>query len=57
MLKEEFNRSHPVMQLLSAAGYFAIARFDDPAAVLAFVPPGAGNLWISVTMMNKGAAQ
>lgn len=32
-------RAHPVMQLLSAAGYFAIARFDDPAAVLARPKP------------------
>ncbi len=31
--------AHPVMQLLSAAGYFAIARFDDPAAVLARPEP------------------
>jgi tetratricopeptide (TPR) repeat protein len=29
--------AHPVMQLLSAAGYFAIARFDDPAAVLPYL--------------------
>lgn len=31
--------AHPIMQLLSAAGYFAIARFDDPAAVLARPEP------------------
>lgn len=31
--------AEPVMQLLSAAGYFAIARFDDPAAVLARPEP------------------
>lgn len=29
----------------------------DPAAVTSFVPPGAGNFWITVTMLNKGAAQ
>ena len=33
------EKAHPVMQLLSAAGYFAIARFDDPAAVLARPKP------------------
>ena len=33
------DKAHPVMQLLSAAGYFAIARFDDPAAVLARPEP------------------
>lgn len=31
---ETQEKAHPVMQLLSAAGYFAIARFDDPKAVL-----------------------
>ena len=29
----------PAAQLLSAAGYFAMARFDDPAAVLALPEP------------------
>ena len=29
----------PVMQLLSAAGYFALARFDDPASTLALSEP------------------
>lgn len=29
----------PAAQLLSAAGYFALARFDDPAAVLALPEP------------------
>ncbi len=33
------EKAHPVMQLLSAAGYFALARFDDPAAVLARPKP------------------
>jgi tetratricopeptide (TPR) repeat protein len=33
------DKAHPVMQLLSAAGYFAIARFDDPKAVLARPKP------------------
>ncbi|MFM5954302.1 MAG: hypothetical protein ACKOPE_08370 [Novosphingobium sp.] len=33
------DEAHPVMQLLSAAGYFAIARFDDPKAVLARPEP------------------
>ncbi len=31
--------AHPVMQLLSAAGYFALARFDAPEAVLALPEP------------------
>ncbi len=31
--------AHPVMQLLSAAGYFALARFDTPEAVLALPEP------------------
>lgn len=31
----------------------ANGRPIDPAAVYAFVPPGAGNLWISVTMVNR----
>lgn len=26
----------------------------NPAAAVAFAPPGAGNLWISIVMMNKG---
>jgi tetratricopeptide (TPR) repeat protein len=29
------EEAHPVMQLLASAGYFALARFDDPKAVLA----------------------
>ena len=29
----------PAAQLLSASGYFALARFDDPAAVLALLEP------------------
>ncbi len=29
----------PIMQLLSAAGYFAVARFDDPASTLALPEP------------------
>ncbi len=29
----------PIMQLLSAAGYFALARFDDPASTLALSEP------------------
>lgn len=36
---ETQEKAHPVMQLLSAAGYFAIARFDDPKAVLARPQP------------------
>lgn len=31
----------------------ANGRVIDPATVLAFVPPGSGNLWITVTMVNK----
>lgn len=33
------GKAHPVMQLLSAAGYFALAQFDDPGAVLARPQP------------------
>ncbi len=33
------DKAHPVSQLLAAAGYFALARFDDPAAVLALPEP------------------
>ena len=33
------EEAHPIDQLLAAAGYFAIARFDDPAAVLARPKP------------------
>jgi tetratricopeptide (TPR) repeat protein len=33
------TEAKPVMQLLAAAGYFAIARFDEPAAVLARPEP------------------
>lgn len=36
---ETQDKAHPVMQLLSSAGYFALARFDDPAAVLARPEP------------------
>lgn len=36
---ETQEKAHPVMQLLSAAGYFALARFDDPTAVLARPQP------------------
>lgn len=36
---EKQEEAHPVMQLLSAAGYFALARFDEPAAVLARPEP------------------
>lgn len=36
---ESQTEAHPVMQLLSAAGYFAIALFDDPKAVLARPKP------------------
>lgn len=36
---ETREEAHPVMQLLSAAGYFALARFDDPKAVLARPEP------------------
>lgn len=33
------DEGSPVMQLLSAAGYFALARFDDPASTLALSEP------------------
>jgi tetratricopeptide (TPR) repeat protein len=33
------DKAHPVMQLLAASGYFALARFDDPATVLALPEP------------------
>lgn len=36
---EKQDKAHPVMQLLSAAGYFALARFDEPTAVLARPKP------------------
>jgi tetratricopeptide (TPR) repeat protein len=36
---ESRTEAEPVLQLLSAAGYFAIARFDDPQAVLARPEP------------------
>ena len=36
---EAQDKAHPVMQLLTAAGYFALARFDDPGAVLARPQP------------------
>jgi len=36
---ETRDKAHPVMQLLSSAGYFALARFDDPAGVLARPEP------------------
>lgn len=32
-------KAEPASQLLSSAGYFAVARFDDPAAVLALAEP------------------
>jgi len=36
---QEREEGSPVMQLLSAAGYFALARFDDPASTLALSEP------------------
>ena len=33
------GEAHPVMQLLAASGYFALARFDDPQGVLALKEP------------------
>ena len=36
---QEREQGSPVMQLLSAAGYFALARFDDPASTLALSEP------------------
>ncbi len=35
----EREEGSPIMQLLSAAGYFALARFDDPASTLALSEP------------------
>lgn len=35
----EEEKAHPASQLLAASGYFALARFDDPAAVLALPEP------------------
>lgn len=36
---QDRDEGSPVMQLLSAAGYFALARFDDPASTLALAEP------------------
>ncbi len=36
---QDRDEGSPVMQLLSAAGYFALARFDDPASTLALTEP------------------
>lgn len=36
---QEREEGSPIMQLLSAAGYFALARFDDPASTLALSEP------------------
>lgn len=36
---EKEDSAHPVMQLLASAGYFALARFDDPKAMLARPEP------------------
>lgn len=36
---ETLDKDHPVMQLLASAGYFALARFEDPKAVLARPEP------------------
>jgi len=36
---QEREDGSPVMQLLSAAGYFALARFDDPVSTLALPEP------------------
>ncbi|MEI6644158.1 MAG: hypothetical protein WCL10_19240 [Novosphingobium sp.] len=33
------EKAEPFSQMLAAAGYFAMARFDDPAAVLALAEP------------------
>lgn len=33
------EKAHPVTQLLAAAGYFALARFEDPSAVMALAEP------------------
>lgn len=33
------EESHPVMQLLASAGYFALGRFDDPASVRKLAEP------------------
>lgn len=35
----EREKAEPFSQMLAAAGYFAMARFDDPAAVLALAEP------------------
>lgn len=35
----EREKAEPFSQMLAAAGYFALARFDDPAAVLALAEP------------------
>jgi len=35
----EREKAEPFSQMLAAAGYFAMARFDDPAAVLALPEP------------------
>jgi hypothetical protein len=35
----ERDKAEPFSQMLAAAGYFAMARFDDPAAVLALAEP------------------
>ncbi len=36
---QDKEKASPFMQLYSAAGYFAVARFDDPLAVLALKEP------------------
>lgn len=36
---QDREEGSPIMQLLSAAGYFALARFDDPASTLALSEP------------------
>ncbi len=36
---QEREEGSPIMQLLSAAGYFALARFDDPVSTLALNEP------------------
>ena len=36
---QDKDAAPPFMQLLSAAGYFGLARFDDPASVLALKEP------------------
>jgi tetratricopeptide (TPR) repeat protein len=36
---QAIDKDEPVMQLLAAAGYFALARFEDPKAVLARPEP------------------